>query len=320
MHNSDTRIREVVEFSELHGEEKAMEVFNVKHSTLDRYRQEYKKRFVDEAEEMQASTLLKRLSEKFTDKELRAILNSSDIDGTGEDEQTINFEGHEVTLGIMSDLHIGSKYTHTRDIFTAYKEFEKAGVDYIMMPGDITEGMSNRPGHIYELSDIGYHEQKKKAIVLMNEAPCPIYAIDGNHDRWFIKSNGAKIVSDIADAVEHFHFCGHDNATLRIRDCKIMLWHGEDGASYASSYRPQKIIESIAGGKKPNVILAGHDHKALYLFDRNIHFISSGTMQGQTAWMRGKRLVAYVGFWIVKIVIDQGEVKKITPTWYPFYK
>ena len=44
------------------------------------------------------------------------------------------------------------------------KQFEKKKVDIVCQVGDLTEGMSNRPGHIYELSHLGYHEQKKVAI------------------------------------------------------------------------------------------------------------------------------------------------------------
>ena len=55
--------------------------------------------------------------------------------------------------------------------------------------------MSHRAGHVYDLSEIGYDKQKAKAIEIFSQwTDSQIYAIDGNHDRWFIKSNGALIV------------------------------------------------------------------------------------------------------------------------------
>jgi len=35
--------------------------------------------------------------------------------------------------------------------------------------------------------------------------------------------------------------------------------------------------------------------------------------------MRGKRIAAHVGFWIIDIWVGQKGVTKITSTWYPFY-
>ena len=58
--------------------------------------------------------------------------------------------------------------------------------------------MSHRPGHIYELTHLGYAQQKDYAVKLFSQwTDTEIYAIDGNHDRWYIKSNGSLIVKDI---------------------------------------------------------------------------------------------------------------------------
>jgi len=82
----------------------------------------------------------------------------------------------------------------------------------------------------------------------------------------------------------------------------------------------QKIIEAFTGGEKPNVLLTAHTHKALYLFDRNIHAVSTGSIQRQSGFMRYKRLAAHTGFWIIGGKIRDGEIVQFTPTWYPFYK
>ena len=107
---------------------------------------------------------------------------------------------------------------------------------------------------------------------------------------------------------------------LLVGGIKITLWHGEDGSSYSYSYRTQKIIESMAGGTKPNILLTGHVHKAYYFFDRNIHAVGSGCIQAQTAWMRGKRLAAHPGFWIVEATVHDGSVVKFQPTFHAFYR
>jgi predicted phosphodiesterase len=105
-----------------------------------------------------------------------------------------------------------------------------------------------------------------------------------------------------------------------VNGAKFMLWHGEDGGSYATSYRVQKIIEAFSGGEKPSVLMCGHTHKQCYIFDRNIHALSLGSIQKQSGFMRYKRLPAHVGFWIIKGCIDKGEVKWMEPRFYPFYQ
>ena len=98
-----------------------------------------------------------------------------------------------------------------------------------------------------------------------------------------------------------------------------MLLHGEDGASYALSYRLQKIIESFTGGEKPNILLAGHDNKYGNFFIRNVHAVGAGCIQKQTPWIRRKRLAAYEGFNIIEITIKDEEVKRFKSEWIPFY-
>jgi predicted phosphodiesterase len=206
-------------------------------------------------------------------------------------------------------------------LFQAYDEFRKEKVDFIVHAGDVSEGMSNRPGHVYELSQIGYDKQKEYAVSLFGQwTDTDIYAIDGNHDRWFIKSGGAIIVKDIAAVIENFHFLGHDEGDISLKGKAILkLWHGEDGNSYALSYRLQKIAESLSGGEKPNVMVCGHTHKYVKIFERNIWIVSAGSLQAQTQWMRAKRIAAHVGFCIIDVWVNNNGVSKIRETWYPFY-
>lgn len=82
----------------------------------------------------------------------------------------------------------------------------------------------------------------------------------------------------------------------------------------------QKVIESYTGGEKPNVLFLGHTHKALYIFERNIHAVSTGALQKQSSWMRSKKLASHTGFWIIEMIVNDGEVKKFKPAWHSFYE
>ena len=233
----------------------------------------------------------------------------------------INFTGDRVRIGAITDTHIGHKRFSEERLMAAFEEFSKQGVDFITHCGDVTEGMSHRQGHVYELDHIGYDAQKTEAIRLFSKwDDTPIYAIDGNHDRWFLKSNGALIVKDIADSLDNFIFLGHDEGDISLGgNATIKLWHGEDGNSYALSYRLQKILESLSGGEKPSVLLAGHVHKYVNIFERNVWSVSVGTLEAQTKWMRGKRIAAHVGFCIIDVWVNDLGVSMFKTTFYPFY-
>jgi predicted phosphodiesterase len=290
---------------------------------MRRYKREYKRRR-EEGEDVEiqptTSRVLQQIAERFNQKELEAIAKGSLYNR--EEHGAIDagyFDGDTIRFGVLTDTHIGSKYFREDWFMAAVDRFHAADLDFIVHVGDITEGMSNRAGHVYELDKIGYTDQRDEAVRLMSEIGLPIYAIDGNHDRWFIKSNGAKIVPDICERVPDMHFLGHDTGDLYANGIHIGLWHGEDGSSYAHSYRLQKVIEALPGGRKPNILLAGHVHKMGYFFIRNIHAISGGALQEQTPFMRGKRLEAHTGFWIIEADVNDGTVVRLSPTFYPFY-
>ena len=76
-----------------------------------------------------------------------------------------------------------------------------------------------------------------------------------------------------------------------------------------NSYRMQKIIESLEGGTKPDLLAAGHFHKMDLLPSyRNVLGIQTGTMQDQTPFMVRKGLAANVGGWIIRIEPGDGHL------------
>lgn len=312
------KLQKLVSISLAEGEEEACKQFSLSHETLNRYLREAKKRGISTSDK---SKLISKIIQNYTDRELEAIAKGGRIvPGYGK-VPIISFEGDRVRVGAMTDTHLGSVKMPIERIYQAFDEFRKAKVDFITHSGDVTEGMSTRPGHIYELSHIGYDLQKTLAIEVFGQwTDTDIYAIDGNHDRWFLKSNGAKIVKDVADMLPHFKFLGHDEGDISLKGkATLKLWHGEDGNSYALSYRLQKILESLTGGEKPNAMLVGHVHKYVDIFERHVFCTSVGSMQSQTPWMRGKRIASHTGFAIIDYWVNDRGICKKTSTWYPFY-
>ena len=314
---STERAVEITEYYLEHGEAKTMSDFDITSETLHRYTREYK----TVSESFEPSTTLLKIKEQYSDAELKAIAKGGRLTPGMTNVPIVDFEGDVLTIGVMSDMHSGSKYFSEAWLDSAYNEFAKSGVDMVVNVGDVVEGMSNRAGHIYELEHIGYDAQKEYAIKLLSQWSGTQYFIDGNHDRWYVKAGnaGALIVKDICNEVPGAVFLGHDEGNITVNGCVIKLWHGEDGSSYAISYRIQKLVEAFSPGEKPNVLFAGHVHKQGYFFDRSIHCVSTGAMCRQSSWMRSTRKANHAGFHIVKMAINNGGVAWFEPRWFPFY-
>jgi len=321
---SETKLNEIKTLVDKVGKEEAATVLGISTETIRKYLSYLKNGKFTEQEvksELVLNGSLKKISEIYTPDELRAIANGGRILPGIEKVPIISFEGQHIRIGVITDTHIGHQKFSENRLFQAFDEFKKQNVDFITHSGDVTEGMSHRPGHIYELDHLGYEAQKEYAIKLFGQwTYSPIYAIDGNHDRWYIKSNGALIVKDIDRALPNFHFIGHDEGDISLKGkATLKLWHGEDGNSYALSYRLQKLIESLSGGEKPDALIAGHTHKMVYIFERNVHTMSCGSICAQTSWMRGKKIAAHVGFNIIDIWVGEKGISKFQNCWYPFY-
>jgi predicted phosphodiesterase len=309
-----------MEFCLENGEEKTRETFSISQSTLEKYRRTYKEQISNDIDK---KIYLGKIFERFSEHELKAIAEGTRIIPGQESVPRIDFEGQRIRIGFLTDTHIGSIFFKPELLEQAIEEFKKEGCEIVCHAGDVTDGMSRREGHVYELSHIGYDRQKDYAIELLSQWEGKMYCISGNHDLWFLKNAniGANIVKDICEKLPDAEFLGYDEGDISLNGkATLRLWHGGDGNSYATSYRIQKIIESFTGGEKPNVLLAGHTHKQLYMFERHIHAVSGGSICLQTSWMRMKRIQAHPGFWILDIWINDTGVSKFQSCWFPFYQ
>jgi predicted phosphodiesterase len=101
----------------------------------------------------------------------------------------------------------------------------------------------------------------------------------------------------------------------------MKLMHGGGGSSYAVSYRPQKIVESLQGGEKPNILLLGHYHKQFYAPVRNVHVLLPGCTTDQSVFLRKQSIEAHVGGVLVRIRQDKqdGHVTDFVPHFRSYF-
>lgn len=224
-------------------------------------------------------------------------------------------------IGVMSDIHYGHRMFREDVFYDALERFNKSDIDCVYCPGDLIEGMSNRDGHIYELAEVGVSNQLDGITKLLSELEKPFRFVLGNHDLWSMKkgNQGVHIGVELERRVPNAEYLGDMNADIDLGYGNILRLTHEGSASYALSYSLQKRINALEGGTKPNVLLNGHIHKAIYMYYRNIHAIESATLESQTEFMAMKGTPAHVGFWVVDITHDKDGVRTFTPTLHPYY-
>lgn len=218
-------------------------------------------------------------------------------------------------FGISSDQHLCSKYAREDVLHDLYDSFDVAGVDRVFNAGNWIDGEDEK-----NRFDLLVHGLEPQVKYLAEKYPkrdgIMTYAIWGeDHEGWYSRreaidvgrfAEGQMRTAGREDWVDlGFVEAKVDlvNANTGVR-ATLVVMHPGGGSSYAYSYRPQKIVESMSGGEKPNVLIIGHYHKLSCNIIRNVWSIQAGCAQDQTVFMRKKGLEAHVGGLIVTLQQD----------------
>lgn len=212
----------------------------------------------------------------------------------------------EVVFGVMSCTHYGSLFSNIEGARAFYAECRRQDARFVLHVGDVLDGYKMHKGMEFEQSDIGWDAQAAR---FQKEAPddLPTHFITGNHDESLKKLAGLRPGEELARRRTDWNYLGSCSGRVTLdagkgRKCVVDLMHPGGGSSYALSYRPQKLVESLEGGSKPDVLLIGHYHKAEWLpAYRNVCVVQAGCFQWQTPFMRDLALAAHVGGWIVRV-------------------
>ncbi len=224
-------------------------------------------------------------------------------------------------LLLISDTHLCSKYDRLDILRYLYGKAEDIGVKHILHSGDFTDGRSNRPEHIYELKEASYDGQVQYCVENYPSFSGKTFAIQGNHDNWWYKSNGSEIVKSIARQRDDIVYLGPDVADLKIGKLKIRLFHGQGGIAYAKSYKIQKYLDTIPIDEKPHILQTGHIHQAFYYKQDQTHCFQTSCLEDQTPYCRSLGLANDKSVWWVDVRMDdRGNVVEVTPTLETFGK
>lgn len=219
-----------------------------------------------------------------------------------------------IKLLLISDTHLCNKSDRLDILRYLYDKAENEGIQYVLHSGDFTDGRSNRAEQQYELKELSYEGQVEYCVEKYPSFSGKTYAIQGNHDNWWYKSNGSEILKSIARQREDIVYLGSDVADLKIGRLKVRLFHRSGGNAYAKSYKIQKYFDGIPIEERPHILQTGHIHQAFYMKQDNTHCLQTGCLEDLTPYTRSMGFNGDKSCWWVDIALDdRGNPIEITP-------
>jgi predicted phosphodiesterase len=234
------------------------------------------------------------------------------------------FDGDLFRFGVVSDTHLGSSAERPESVEAVYDVFAREEIRAVYHCGDLVDGLGIYRNHNTEVKLHTYEAQVDHATELYPVRDgIETFLIGGNHDlEGDFGRAGADPVQAVCNRRSDMTYLGRYSAWVDLPNGATMqLLHPQGGASYATSYRPQKIAESYEAGSKPNILGIGHWHRTGYFMVRGIQTFLAGTHQGPTTFSTRKGMgEAGWGSWLIECrLADDGSVVRFKPEWLPVY-
>lgn len=233
------------------------------------------------------------------------------------------------TCAFPSDIHCGSKEEQITNLAKFIATAREMGVKNFLFAGDMFTGINMYRGHnmdVYTRTAEGQEEAVDRAIQPLDDEEW--YVLGGNHDFSWLKSSSIDLVWRFCQKYPNVHYLGYDEEDVPLTDkFAIRLWHPTGGLPYATSYRLQKGMETLAfeqllesiDNPRVKVLIAGHLHVALEMPQGGIFGIQAGCFEGRTSLL--KRLGKYprVGAYITTFHWeDSGDLSRIDSRWFQY--
>jgi len=255
-------------------------------------------------------------------KQLDGILTALSRETIPIEKTKLKFSKNKIVFGLISDTHIGSKFYRPDILRHAAENFKRHNADFILNCGDSVEGMSNRPGHVFEVDPILGLGITKQADYMAEEfkvfGDLNVYSIEaqGSHGGWAYKMgntgleigqylqmmsmfeyDGKNFTANLREGGGQYKFIGYDVADFEVNGVVIRLRHPE-------KLLIEEFVNRIMPGDKPHVAIQGHFHSAVgYSPHRNVHTVDAACMQTQTPFLARLGSVPVMGYWIIEITV-----------------
>ena len=232
---------------------------------------------------------------------------------------------------LLSDLHIGSKMFMEKEFryFIRWLKGEVGGntfrdlaarVKYLVIAGDIVDGVGIYPQQFEELKIKDLYKQYEEAAKILEEIPdyIEIIIIPGNHDATRRALPQPAILREYAEPLyelDRIHLLG-DPSVISLHDVRILLSHGRSlddiissvpNMSFQAPDEAMKIllqcrhlapiygmrtliaserVDHLVIEDVPDIFHAGHVHMMKYSTYRGILVVNSGAWQKQTEYQK----------------------------------
>ena len=226
------------------------------------------------------------------------------------------------SVAFLSDIHIGS-YTFLEKNWKKMIEWlkinaEKMEINYLVLPGDVVDGIGIFPGQEEELSILDIYKQYETLGEYLKEIPDHIKIVihPGNHDACRPAEPQPALSSIFTKTFDSNIMLVSNPVYLDIEGRKVLTYHGKSiddwiaGVQRLTYNNPIDVMKemvtcrhlapiygqktAIAPEKKdylameiiPDIFVSGHIHGAGYMEYRGIKLINASTWQDQTEYQK----------------------------------
>ncbi|MBO3762737.1 MAG: metallophosphoesterase [Candidatus Brockarchaeota archaeon] len=259
----------------------------------------------------------------------------------------------DVAALLLSDFHVGSKFFSEKyfyKIINTVKGREYVNeqlaqmmskVKYVIIAGDLVDGVLIYPGQEKELEIAEVSKQYEKVVSYIREFPdyTTIIVVPGNHDivRKAIPQPPIDDENILEFKKERKNFYNLSNPCfVSLHDVSFLIFHGQSLEDITSSvpkinyYQPEQSMkyllkirhlapiygnntqialeeeDKLVIEEKPDVFHAGHIHISGLDFYRGTRIINSGTLQEMTPYQEGLGITSTTGSFAIYL-LNQGK-------------
>jgi len=239
-----------------------------------------------------------------------------------------------VQAALISDVHVGSQEFMV-DAWQRFTDWlhtgEAESVEYLLLAGDMVEGVGVYPDQDEELSIVDIYDQYEAFSEHLKEVPADmeIVMIPGNHDAVRLAEPQPAFDEDLREIMSaHDARIVSNPSTVTIEGVSVLMYHGvsldeviaelpDDKASYDEPHRAmyqllkKRHVAPQYGGhtrlapedrdylvmdEVPDIFHSGHVHKLGYGKYHNVLTINSGCWQAQTDFQKSVNIDPDAGF------------------------
>jgi DNA polymerase II small subunit len=239
-----------------------------------------------------------------------------------------------VEAALVSDVHVGSEEFRA-DAWQRFADWlhtpEAESVEYLLIAGDMVEGVGVYPGQDEELDIIDIYDQYERFSEHLKDVPgdMEIVMIPGNHDAVRLAEPQPAFDEELRDIMSaHDARISANPSIVTVEGVSVLMYHGvsldeviaelpDEYATYEEPHKPMQqllrkrhvapkyggmtriapeeedhlIIEDV-----PDIFHTGHVHKLGYGTYHNVLTINSSCWQSQTDFQKSVNLEPDVGY------------------------